>query len=246
MQITLDTKTATPDEVCALVDLLHTLFPHVNKLQEPQTLRSSVPQLAPVDHPDAGTLVPPAPPIVTPQPQPQPGAVQRDARGLPWDERIHSSNHKLTDKGVWVMRKGMGNQGAFVAKVEAELLSQMPTTATQVATSGPVFPPAPAVAPPVTLPTPPVVPITPTALPAMPPVAPSLPPAPIVPVVASQAAPQTFAELTMALQPLMMAGKINPDVFNMHCMQAGIPGMAGLASANPQQIAAVWSTLSKL
>lgn len=30
-----------------------------------------------------------------------------DADGLPWDERIHSSNKKMTAKGVWVRRRGL-------------------------------------------------------------------------------------------------------------------------------------------
>lgn len=32
---------------------------------------------------------------------------QVDADGLPWDERIHSSNKKKTAKGVWVARRGV-------------------------------------------------------------------------------------------------------------------------------------------
>lgn len=30
-----------------------------------------------------------------------------DEEGLPWDERIHSSNHKMTQNGIWVKRKGI-------------------------------------------------------------------------------------------------------------------------------------------
>jgi hypothetical protein len=32
---------------------------------------------------------------------------QIDKDGLPWDERIHSSNKKMTAKGVWVARRGV-------------------------------------------------------------------------------------------------------------------------------------------
>lgn len=32
---------------------------------------------------------------------------QVDVEGLPWDERIHSSNKKKTAKGVWVARRGV-------------------------------------------------------------------------------------------------------------------------------------------
>jgi len=42
-----------------------------------------------------------------------------DSSGLPWDERIHSSNKAMTDKGVWRKRRGVSD--ATVAQVEAEL-----------------------------------------------------------------------------------------------------------------------------
>ena len=43
----------------------------------------------------------------------------RDANGLPYDERIHSSNKKFTDKGVWTARRGVDPNTR--ARVEAEL-----------------------------------------------------------------------------------------------------------------------------
>lgn len=43
-----------------------------------------------------------------------------DAEGLPWDERIHSSNHKKTDKGFWRAKRNV--QPALESKVKAELL----------------------------------------------------------------------------------------------------------------------------
>lgn len=43
-----------------------------------------------------------------------------DAEGLPWDERIHSSNHKLTSQGVWVRRRGITD--VEFNRVRAELL----------------------------------------------------------------------------------------------------------------------------
>lgn len=42
-----------------------------------------------------------------------------DSSGLPWDERIHSSNKATTDKGVWRKRRGVSD--TTVAAVEAEL-----------------------------------------------------------------------------------------------------------------------------
>ena len=46
-----------------------------------------------------------------------------DADGLPWDGRIHSSNHKKTAKGVWARRKNVPDE--VYNKVEAELKAAM-------------------------------------------------------------------------------------------------------------------------
>lgn len=69
-----------------------------------------------------------------------------DAAGLPWDERIHSSNHKFSKDGTWQYRRGVDKQ--LVKKVEAELfaLMQQPTPAPVAAS--PMAPPPPAAVPP--------------------------------------------------------------------------------------------------
>ena len=59
-----------------------------------------------------------------------------DAEGLPWDERIHSSNRKMTAKGVWVRRRG--SQDFEYDAVKNELLGQ-----TAPAPVAPVAAPAP-------------------------------------------------------------------------------------------------------
>jgi hypothetical protein len=48
-------------------------------------------------------------------------AVELDADGLPWDERIHSSNHKKTSDGKWWAKRGVDDMTRL--KVEAELRS---------------------------------------------------------------------------------------------------------------------------
>ncbi len=50
-------------------------------------------------------------------------AVDKD--GLPWDERIHSSNRQLTDKGVWRRRRGVADH--LVTSVESELRTKLST-----------------------------------------------------------------------------------------------------------------------
>lgn len=63
-------------------------------------------------------------PVATPQQQvqqaaPSLGNVLVDKNGLPWDERIHSSNREQTDKGEW--RKKRGASPDLIAQVTAQL-----------------------------------------------------------------------------------------------------------------------------
>lgn len=42
-----------------------------------------------------------------------------DKEGLPWDERIHSSNHKMTSNGIWQRRRGISD--VEYNRIKAEL-----------------------------------------------------------------------------------------------------------------------------
>ncbi len=108
-----------------------------------------------------------------------------DARGLPWDERIHSGNKKLTDKGVWQKRRGV--QQAEIDRVEAELRSA----------------PAPMTAPATfTAPVAPTAAFTPPAF--VPPQATFTPPAPVQQT-------HDFQSLMATVSSLFASGAINPD-----------------------------------
>ena len=61
-----------------------------------------------------------------------------DKDGLPWDARIHSSNHQMTAKGIWQRRRGVSDE-EFNA-VKNELLGVQEPVAPVVA---PVVAPAP-------------------------------------------------------------------------------------------------------
>ncbi|MBQ8677224.1 MAG: hypothetical protein IJ529_02000 [Alphaproteobacteria bacterium] len=108
-----------------------------------------------------------------------------DKNGLPWDERIHSSNHKMTDKGVWQRRRGITDME--FERVKNELLGvQAPVTPT--APVAPVTPTAP-VAPVVSEPIAPVAPVQPQVMAPTPLVTPEIyapqvtqPVAPVTPV----------------------------------------------------------------
>lgn len=60
----------------------------------------------------------PIQPEVTEAPKPGPNSLV-DARGLPWDLRIHSGNREMTSDGKWRKRRGVDDE--TVAAVEAEL-----------------------------------------------------------------------------------------------------------------------------
>lgn len=59
-----------------------------------------------------------------------------DKEGLPWDERIHSSNHQMTAKGVWQRRRGITDEE--YNRVKAELLA--PIALSPVEKPAPVAP----------------------------------------------------------------------------------------------------------
>lgn len=73
--------------------------------------------------------------------------VSVDAKGLPWDDRIHSSNRALVADGTW--RKKRGVDDALFAQVEGELKALM-----GIPSPAPVPPP-----PAVPVPPPPAVPV---------------------------------------------------------------------------------------
>lgn len=77
--------------------------------------------------------------------EPSEDTIDFDKEGLPWDERIHSSNHKLTAQGVWTRRRGITDE--VYNAVKAELLGKWETAEPVVEEApapAPVAPAAPA------------------------------------------------------------------------------------------------------
>jgi hypothetical protein len=74
-----------------------------------------------------------------------PAGVDVDARGLPWDQRIHAGTKRKNADGTWTARRGL-NDPALLARVEAELRQTMGAGAAP-APAVPVPPPAPLEAP---------------------------------------------------------------------------------------------------
>jgi hypothetical protein len=145
---------------------------------------------------------------------------QLDKDGLPWDERIHSSNKKMTAKGVWTRRRGISDLqfdqiAAELKAAGASIVQPAPAPYTPPAAAAPdqFQQPAPF--------TPPYTPPAPQAgIPHIPmqiaPIAPQQfqPPAPVQPVAP---APQPQAPQGYGIQDLF--NKIQP-MFAVNLEQA--------------------------
>lgn len=159
---------------------------------------------------------------------------ETDVSGLPWDERIHSSNKKKTAKNVWTRRKGVSDlqfetvSAELRAKINAQ--SQIP----QIPANVPVIPTppipqaapvAPAGIPPVPQ-NPQIAPVAPVAAP----VAPAHVPAPVPPAapaaVAGQLAPN-FPELMAKVQALFQSDMAGTQVY-LPALVARVSGHTGV------------------
>lgn len=83
-----------------------------------------------------------APATATP---PTAAGVTLDKNGLPWDERIHSSNKKMTDKGVWVARRNVpdATRDSVTAELRASMANAGPVANTAPPAAGLGAPPLP-------------------------------------------------------------------------------------------------------
>lgn len=200
---------------------------------------------------DTGAVVVPPPPNTPPI---EPGAddgdgpavvttATHDAKGFPWDERIHSSNHALNKDGTWRGRRGVAN--ATVTAVEAELRAAGRVVVPTIAPA--VVPPAPptTVAESVAAGQAGSVPPPPTSaggdgtIPPAPPVSAPLPPhvpAPTTPV-------NAFAEFMKRAAPLLQQQKLTHPQLIAACKTAGAENLPGLA-ANPSLIPVVEAMLA--
>lgn len=147
--------------------------------------------------------------------EPAPFEPAYDKNGLPWDARIHSSNHKLTDKGVWQRRRGITDME--FERVRNELLGLAPEP----------------VAPVVAEPTAPVVPVVaPTPLPVEPtPVAPVQPMFTNPTVMSQPVFAPTPAPVAPIAQPTPDANALYQTMFEK--IKAGMA--AGAVKANDVQ-----------
>jgi len=165
--------------------------------------------------------------------QPNPGGVELDKNGLPWDGRIHASTKGKIGDGSW--RKKVGVTTELTAQVEAELraaLGAPPAAPAPEAPAAPI-PPAPPAAPaPVPAP-PPAVPVAPVPMAA--PVAPvPTPPAadtasgPAAATTAASAPATDFASLMRKITGLQAAGALTVEQTAEISGALGISGVRDL------------------
>lgn len=178
----------------------------------PPAVSSPVPPLAPA------TVAPTAA-------TPAPASGERDAEGMPWDERIHSSTKAKTEKGLWRIKRGI-NDPQLIARVKAELLAVQPSATPQPTIPAPVFQapqPAPVLAP-----------------------QQSFQPAPVMPQPTQQqaASPTDFNSLMTLVGPMIAQQKIAPDALNAAVMSFGLANLAALAQ-NPAYVPMVWAKLTQ-
>lgn len=151
---------------------------------------------------------------------------QRDARGMPYDDRIHASSKTTNKDGSWRYRRGVSDD--VIAQVEAQLrgapsgLQQVAPVVVPVANPVPSFQPTPVAQPPVQQVAPPVFPSAQPAssLTAQQPVAtaPTVATAPAQPSYTNIAIPQTNkpthsidtfkAQFVPTLAKLVMSGQL--------------------------------------
>lgn len=190
----------------------------------------------------AAFTVAPPPPVNTAPITTTPGAVSSaagvdlDAKGLPWDSRIHAESKGKIADGTW--RKKRNLDPAMLAQVEAELrqvmgatgdplvhstapiaTTQAHATVAQVIANSPTASVSqPAVAPPAPAP-------VAGAAPTMP-AAPNVAPAGEVP----QDARQQFVGLVGRASAAIQAGKVSQAEVSQICADSGIPALPLLAN----------------
>ena len=143
--------------------------------------------------------------------------VDLDAKGMPWDNRIHAESKGKIGDGTW--RKKRNLDPALVAQVEAELR--------QVMGAAPAAPLAPAVpAPP---PTAPIAPVVASAPQVTAPPAPAVAPAAAAGEVPADARAQ-FVALVGRASAAIQAGKVSQAEVNQICADSGIPALPLLAN----------------
>ncbi len=250
----LEINLADREEIAAASSLLQLLLANTGGAAEPTPLPVApsvaavpVPPTAPVApevslaQPTSETL-PPAPPVpvaVAPMvpvaPIPPASGVELDTKGLPWDERIHSSSKAKIASGEWKAKRGI-NDPVFVANVEAELRGMVAAGVSVPEAMDTLDPAAVFGAQPAAQEVPP----PPT--PFVPPVASSAPVAPVAP--SASADPTTFEQLMPRITSAVMSQILPPTAVGAACTAHGLANVVALQTS-PVHVPLVWATLKQ-
>lgn len=182
---------------------------------------------APAPAPAAPTVAPGAPTVPGPAAA---SGVTLDKRGLPWDGRIHAKAEGgggvITKEGIWRAKRGL-NDGALVARIEAELLQALaaPKPAAVVPPPPPFVPGANA-------------PVFPEGVPP----APAPAPAPVAPPAPTEG-PTTLPALMALCAPKVNKGQLTMEQIIGAAAELGVPSIPALAS-RPDVIPQVWAKLA--
>jgi hypothetical protein len=176
-----------------------------------------------------------------------------DIRGLPWDERIHSSNHQCSKTGMWVKRRGL-NDDVMTKRIEDELRQAMaagqPNTVAAQQAQNPAAVFGAGLSPGAAIPGSAAasfgMPVAPTAAAAafggnfaMPP-APAPAPAPV-----AQPGPTTMEELIPRMTAGIQAGLLPKDIEQQVLAGVGLQSMFQLLQ-RVDLVSPVWAGLKKL
>ena len=159
-----------------------------------------------------------------------------DAKGNPWDERIHASSKAKVVDGTWKYKRNVDK--ALIEQVE--LMNAIAVSApvvpvlTDVVSVAPPPPPPPGTSG--VVPLPPGIPGVPA-----PPSASSLPPPP--PAAAAKA--MSFVDFMKFVLPLIQAKRVTHEQVNAACKQAGISAMT-LLNQHPTKIPVVVEAINAL
>lgn len=190
----------------------------------------------------ASTVAPPppantAPITTTPGVASSVAGVDLDAKGLPWDNRIHAESKGKIADGTW--RKKRNLDPTVLATVEAELRQVMgaapaaPLAHAAIATVAAGFTPtptsAPAVAVPAPTPTAPIAPVVASAPQVTAPPAPAVAPAAAPGEVPADARAQ-FVALVGRASAAIQGQKVTQAEVNQCCADAGVPALPLLAN----------------
>lgn len=159
-------------------------------------------------------------PAAPPPPPPLTGS-ELDAKGLPWDPRIHGANKTKNADGTWRQKRGLEKEdpdGSMRKRVEAELRGPV----TQISPQAVVTPPTPFPAP--------------LATPGQPPAPPAVvvvPPAPATPAPPAAAPQWSFARLLTAVSAGGPAGIAKSLETISQFGPKTMPELAAASSADP-------------